>query len=64
MKQAIERIDLSEIHKQKSPKNEPSKKDPPKEESPEGLSSKEDEVPENNEISNTLCQYRRYIGQK
>ena len=51
MKLAIERIDPSEIHKQKSPKNEPSKKDPPKEESPKGLSSKEDEVSKNNEIS-------------
>jgi len=30
MKQATERIDLSKIHEQKSPKNEPSKKDPPK----------------------------------
>ena len=51
MKQATERIDLSKIHEQKSPKNEPSKKDPPKQESLEGLCSKEDEVPENNEIS-------------
>ena len=46
----MERIDLSQIHEQKSPESELSKRDP-SEESPKGLSFEEDQLPENNEIS-------------
>ena len=51
----MERIDLSQIHEQKSPESELSKRDPKRdpseEESPKGLSFEEDQLSENNEIS-------------
>ena len=51
IKQATERIDLSQIHEQKSPKSESSKRDPSEAESSEGLFFEDDQLPENNEIS-------------
>ena len=47
----MERIDLSQIHEQKSPESELSKRDPSEVESSEGLFFEEDQLPENNEIS-------------